>query len=95
MLASIGELSVATQVRAEIARNLARHLDAVDPGGSGAVIQGVPALARELQSTLEAILRDNPIGDAFLDYLNNSEDDESKEDFIARKAAEDAKRVLT
>jgi hypothetical protein len=75
LLESLGTLSPVAETRAEIARNLARQLDAMAPGGTnGAQAQAVPSITRELQRTIESILRSNPEQDSFLDSLFADDD---------------------
>ena len=62
-------ITSAVEVQVELARNLARQMDAVAPGTSGAVAQALPAITRELQATLERIILVNPARDPFLEYL--------------------------
>jgi hypothetical protein len=67
-------ITPSVEVQVELARNLARQLDAAGPGGSGAIAQALPSIARELQSTLERILRASPDPDPFLDSLFRDDD---------------------
>lgn len=75
LILSLGDLTVADEVRAEQARSMARQMDASAPGGSGALAQALPSINRELTLMLEKLLAAHRPDDPFLDQLFRNDDD--------------------
>ena len=67
----LGDLTLddANQTRAQIALALARTLDSVHEGSSGALAQSVPGTAKELRETMKEIRDHIQSGDTFLDGI--------------------------
>jgi hypothetical protein len=94
LIRSLGPLEPEAELVAEMVRGLAEQMDMARGSAVGTQSMAIPQIAKQLHETTKHLLMLHPVGDPFLDYLNTSEDDESKEDFFARKASENAERLI-
>jgi hypothetical protein len=85
LVRSLGELTPEMEVRAQLCFSLALRIDKIETSTTGAQSMALPQLIKQLGTCIEELIALKPYEDEFLDYLNNSYDDETKEEYAARK----------
>jgi len=86
LIRSLGELSPAAEVHAQLCRSLALRIDTIETSKTGAQSMALPQLIKQLGSCIDDLMGLTYQEDDFLDYLNHSNEGESKAEYRARKA---------